>query len=209
MAKSNDLYDFVREALNEGHARPDISRTLSDAGWSPDEISGALDAWADTTFRPPVPRPRALVSARDFFLYTLLFGAMVFTAGHLVYLTHELIDLWFRTEGDYLGGSLSGIRWSLAVLLVSTPVFVLLTRRDLNSLAVEPGRRRSAIRKWMTYGALLIAAAVLLGDLVTTLFRLFSGEVTLQFLAKATVVAIVAGTAFVYYWRDVERSDAP
>jgi len=215
MAKPNHMTDFVRDALGAGHSRDEIAKALGKAGWSQDETDTALSAWADTPFRPPVPQPHAPVSARDFCVYTLMFGAMLFTAGYLVDLLHALIDIFLAApdflaaHDDFPGSAHSRIRWALAVLLVSTPLFLWLTVRDRRTLAAEPDRRRSAVRKWLTYTALLIAAVVLLGDLVATVYRLLSGDLTLQFLAKAAVVAIVAGAAFLSYGQDVQRKEGP
>ena len=73
MRPSDELAHFVREALASGRTRPEISDALDDAGWSEKERADALDAYADTDFIPPIPRPRPYVSAKDAFLYGLLF----------------------------------------------------------------------------------------------------------------------------------------
>ena len=204
MAVSRELSRFTRDALAAGHPRGAVADALTEAGWSPTEVADALDAYADTPFAPPVPRPQAIVSARDFFVYALTFGVMLFGAVYLVLLLHALID---RLMDDESYRSLGRIRFAMAVLIVTTPLYLWLTFRDRRRLAADPALSRSAIRRWLTYVTLLLAAAVLLGDLVSVVYAFLSGDLTLQFLLKALVVGAVAGLIFVYYLNDVRKGD--
>lgn len=54
---------------------------------------------------------------------------------------------------------------------------------------------------------LLVAVSVLLSDLTAKIYTLLQGDFTLQFVAKAAVVATVAGGIFLYYLNDVRRGD--
>ena len=82
-----DLLAFVREALSRGIAREAIADQLRGAGWRPEEISGAMASWADTSFPLPVPRRRPYLSAREAFLYLVLLliigGLALFVVGFL------------------------------------------------------------------------------------------------------------------------------
>ena len=199
MAVSRDLSRFVREALVAGRSREEIAEVLAVSGWSPTEIHDALQAWSETPFTPPVPRPEATVTARDFFFYALMFGLLLIGAIHLVILFHALIDIWIE-EPQYR--SSSSIRWAMAVLIVAAPLFLWMTVRERRGLAEDPAVRRSAVRSMLIYLTLLASAAVLLGDLISVIYGLLSGELTLQFLLKALVVAVVAGFIFLYYRTD-------
>ena len=205
MAVGKELSRFTRDALAAGKTRKEIGQALAASGWSASEISDALGAWADTAFAPPIPRPQSTVSARDFFIYALMFGVMIFGAIYLVQLFHALIDLWFD-EGAYRVNR--QIRWALAVLIVSTPVYLWLTLRERGKLAADPALYRSAIRRWLTYITLLLSATVLLGDLMAVIYAFLNGDFTLQFLLKALVVAIVAGFIFLYYLGDIRKGEA-
>ena len=79
--------------------------------------------------------------------------------------------------------------------------------RDRRHLDTDPSLYRSAIRKWLIYLTLLIAAAVLLTDLVVVLYDFLNVDLTVQFIAKTAVVAVVAGLIFLYYLADVRRGD--
>ena len=196
MASSKDLAVFVRDALSAGKSRVEIAAVLGQAGWSAQEVSDALEGWADLPFAPPVPRPQPVVTARDFFVYALMFGALLFGAGYLVGLLHALIDHLLEPRGS---GSDHRIRWAMAVLIVTLPLYLWLASRERRRLAADPALQRSAIRNWMTYLTLLFAAAVLLGDLVAVIYAFLSGDFTLQFALKTLVVAGVAGGIFGYY----------
>ncbi|NNE51339.1 MAG: hypothetical protein HKN30_02945 [Sulfitobacter sp.] len=203
MAVSKELSRFTRDALAAGRSRDEIAAVLASSGWAASEVRDALDAWAQTPFSPPVPRPQSTVSARDFFVYSLMFGLMLFGAIYLVQLLHALIDIWLNEDGYRR----TTVRWSIAVLIVVTPVFLWLTWRERAKLAADPALYRSAIRKWLTYLTLLLSASVLLGDLIATIYAFLSGDFTLQFLLKAAVVGLVAGLIFVYYLADIRRGE--
>ncbi|OAN77678.1 hypothetical protein A8B82_12255 [Sulfitobacter sp. EhC04] len=205
MAVNKQLSRFVRDALSSGKTRAEISQALTDSGWSRSEVTDALDAWAETMFAPPVPRPQATLSARDFFIYALTFGVMIIGAIHLVQLFHALIDLWLDTDSYRSSGR---IRWSMAVLIVTTPVYLWLTVRERGKLADDPALYRSAIRRWLMYVTLLLSAAVLLGDGIAVIYAFLSGDFTLQFFLKALVVAVVAGLIFLFYLADIRKGDA-
>jgi hypothetical protein len=205
MAVSKELSRFTRDALSAGKSRDEIAAALTASGWSASEVSDALSAWADTPFAPPVPRPQSTVSARDFFIYALMFGVLLFGAIHLVLLLNHLIDLAFDDAGYR---SSHGIRWAIAVLVVTAPIYLWLTARERSKLAADPALYRSVIRRWMTYLTLLGASGVLLGDLVSVIYAFLSGDFTLQFLAKALVVGAVSGLIFVYYLGDIRKGDA-
>ncbi|APE42843.1 hypothetical protein BOO69_04945 [Sulfitobacter alexandrii] len=204
MAVNKQLSRFVRDALSAGKTRAEISQALTDSGWSRSEVADALDAWAETVFAPPVPRPQATVSARDFFIYALTFGVMIFAAIHVVQLFHALIDFVLEENRYRWAG---GIRWSMSVLIVTTPVYLWLTVRERRKLAEDPALHRSAIRRWLMYVTLLLSAAVMLGDGVAVIYAFLSGDFTLQFFLKALVVGGVAGMIFLFYLSDIRRGD--
>ncbi|MHA6262823.1 DUF5671 domain-containing protein [Arenibacterium sp. CAU 1754] len=206
MSAKQDLGQFVRDALIAGKDRASIRDALASSGWTKSEVDQAMDGWADTDFTPPVPRPQAVVSARDFFVYALTFGALIFAASYLVVLFHQLIDIMFEDSPGHW--QRNNMRWAMSVLIVSAPLYLWLTLRERAKLAVDPALYRSSIRKWMIYLALLAAAATLLGDLVYVIYTFLKGDVTAQFLLKALAVAVVAGGIFLYYLSDIRKGDS-
>jgi hypothetical protein len=200
MKPADQLAAFVAEALKAGRTRKEIGDALGRAGWTPSETEAALSAWAETGFLPPVPRPRAYLSARDAFVYALMFLALATSAWNINALGFALIDLWLPDIDDFGSGWAAwSVRWSISVLVVVFPLFVILDARERKAVRTDPARRRSAVRKWFGYTTLFLASLALLGDLIAVIYALLNGELTLRFLAKAALVALTAGLVFLYF----------
>jgi uncharacterized protein DUF5671 len=203
------LTTFVEAALHARQSREDVRNALEQAGWSADQIADGLAHFSDVAFAVPVPRPRAQVSARDAFWYLLMFGTLYVSAYHLGDLLFDFINRLYpdpldRQNSAYL---MDTIRWSTAALIVAFPTFVLTARRIASDVAKDPTRRNSAIRKWLTNITMLVAAAALVGDGITLVYNLLGGELTLRFVLKVLVVAVIAGAAFGYYGASLKADD--
>ena len=198
MGQRDDLVDFTREALRAGRSREEIGAALGRAGWTPDEVEDALGAFAEEAFAPPIPKPRAYFSARDFFVYALIFICLVAAAGYLISLCWALIDQALDTERY---GTLRRMRFAIAVLVVTVPAYIWLTRREEVRLRERPGLARSGVRRAMTYLAMLVAALTFAGDLIWVIYRLLSGGFALEFVLKAASIAVVSGFVFLTYSR--------
>jgi len=55
--------------------------------------------------------------------------------------------------------------------------------------------------------ALVIAAGIFMGDLITLLASLLRGEITSRFIAKSFVVLMLSGGVFYYYFGGVRRTE--
>ncbi|WP_343080801.1 DUF5671 domain-containing protein [Ostreiculturibacter nitratireducens] len=208
MRRADQLAEFVRDALNAGRNREEIGAALADAGWSGTEIATALAAYAESDFSPPVPRPRPYVSAREAFLYGLMFLALAMSAWHLSSLSMQLIDRWLPEVGETTNiFDLRRMRWSTASLIVFFPLFFALNLRATRELRRDPGKRRSTVRKWFGYVTLFLAAIGLLGDLIYVIYAFLNGDLTLRFGLKALVVAAIGGIVFLYFSAEI-REDA-
>jgi hypothetical protein len=203
---SEDLTSFVREALARNLPRERIEAALLSAGWPRERVARALGAFAAVDFPLPVPKPQPYLSAREAFLYLLLFTTLFLSAFHLGSALFELIE---RAFPDPAGPTFSArsLRWSLAYVIVAFPVYALLTVRQERELRRDPIKRASRIRKWLTYLTLFVAAGFVIGDLVAVVGHVLEGELTVRFLAKVLVVGVLSGTAFAYYLRDLREED--
>lgn len=207
MRAPDPLTAFAQAALAQGRTRAEIAAAASAAGWSPAETKAALAAWADAPGLPPVPRPRAVVSARDAFRHGLMFFALGLLAVNLNLLVFELIDAWLPDPLD--GGGWdngSAVRWSVAVLAISYPVWAWMSLGLARDAEGDPGQRRSEVARWLTWAALFLAAATLLGNGVAVIAGFLGGDLTPRFLLKALSVGVIAGAIFLFYaaGRDVE-----
>ncbi|MDH5823964.1 DUF5671 domain-containing protein [Luteimonas sp. RD2P54] len=209
-AATQDLELFVRDALCKGESRETIAAALDAAGWPPEQVRAALDAYAEVPFPVPVPRPRPYLSPREAFLYLVLFTTLYVSAFHVGSLLFDLITRAFPdpADGDFLARRLArSMRWSTASVLIAFPVFLYVAHHLGRELARHPVKRLSAVRRWLTYLTLFIASAVLVGDMIALVYNLLGGELTMRFLLKVLVVAAIAGTVFGYYLGDLRREE--
>jgi hypothetical protein len=212
VAVTDELVGFVKEGLARGLPRPELEAALVKAGWDPADIGAAVGAFADVEFPIPVPRPRANLSARDAFLYLVLFSTLYVVAYNLGSLLFDAINHWVpdpaaaesSLPAEYLA---QAIRWSVSALIVATPVFLYVSALVGRERRRDPAKRASKVRRWLTYLTLFIAAGVLVGDVIALVYNLLGGELTARFVLKATVVGGIAGSVFGYYLSDLRRDE--
>jgi hypothetical protein len=157
----------------------------------------------------PVPMPPDAGGARDAFLHLLMFVSLFTTAISSIALMFQYINRWFPDaafEDPYYLDDNSGIRWSIASLIVAFPLFLWISRILHREMEQHVEKAASAIRRWLTYLTLFIAAATLMGDVITLVFYLLNGEITLRFLLKVLVILYVAGAGFFYFYRSMKLS---
>lgn len=209
MSTPDALSDFVRAALERGASRTEIEAVLRKAGWTIEQTNGALAAFADTPFPIPVPRPRPYLDARETFMYLLLFSTLYVSAYHLGSLLFDIINTTLPdpAESQLASYARVSMRWSISSLVVSFPVFACMSWLVGRSVAADPNKRHSKVRRWLTYLTMFIAASVLIGDVISLIFSVLGGEMTLRFVLKVLVVAFIAGTIFWYYLSDIRREE--
>jgi hypothetical protein len=211
MAAGDELVDFVRDALARGLPRPQIEEALRKGGWTADQIRGALAAFVDTDFPVPVPRARPYLSAREAFIYLVLFGTLYTSAFYLGSLIFDIINLTFpdptQDSERYAPYIQQSMRWSISSLIVAFPVFLSLSRMTDREVSRDPMKRASKVRRWLTYLTLFASACALIGDVTTLVYNALGGELTIRFLLKIVTVALIAGTAFTYYLRDLRQDE--
>ncbi len=206
------LDTFIRDALNRGESRDRISAALASAGWTEKEVAAALDDYAVTDIGMAVPRPRPYVSAREAFLYLVLFILLGVVAWNLGSLLFALIDIAIPDELDneYGYGLFSRdfqIRSAIAGIVVGGPLFTWLALHIRKQRRTNPAMQRSRVRKWLTYATLIIASCTLIGDTISLVYSFLAGELSARLLLKLLVVAILAGGVFFYFIRDAEEGD--
>lgn len=208
---SDEPVPFVREALVRGKSRNEIEAVLLEAGWTREKVSGALREFAEvgSDFPIPVPRPKPYLSAREAFLYLLLFTALFLVSFNFGSILFELIENRFPDPAvsPYFNYSEETLRWNVAYLVVSFPLFLFLTFHLGKELRKDPGKRASKIRKWLTYLTLFVAAGFFVGDLVALIHHFLGGELTMRFFLKVLVVAAISGTVFGYYLHDLKQEE--
>jgi hypothetical protein len=207
---TQELELFVREALAKGASKEELQAVLASAGWPPEQSRSALAAYADVPFVVPVPKPRPYLSAREAFLYLVLFATLYASAWHLGSLLFDLINHALPDPADPVHAAMrfgDSIRWSTASVIIAFPVFLYVARYLGRELANNPVKRLSAVRRWLTYLKLFVAAVALIGDMTTLVYNLLGGEITLRFMLKVLVAAVIAGAIFGYYLYDLRHEE--
>jgi hypothetical protein len=204
---NSQISDFVHEALRRGVSREDITRGLLKGGWTSKEIHTALDAFVDCDLPLPVPRKRVSGSAKEAFLFLMLFSAlytMVFALGSVLF---DLINIHLPLPEETAWWSLVSLRYGIASVVVSFPIFLFMNRLIAREAQRNPGQRISPVRRWLTYLTLFVASASVVGDLISLIVYFLSGDLTLRFGLKVLVIAVLAGIVFVHYLRDLRRDE--
>lgn len=202
---SSTLQTFVAHARSKGMDHQTIRMLLLSAGWKEKDIAAAL---ASESLEMPVPAPADIGSARDAFFHLLAFTTLYSTVISLIILAFEFIARAFPDPAfPVYSTDASAIRWSVAVVIISFPLFSFLSRRLFHECSLHPEKLASGVRRWLTYLTLFVTACTIIGDLVTLLFTLLDGELTARFLLKVFWVFVLSGLPFSYYFLTI-RMDA-
>ena len=79
--------------------------------------------------------------------------------------------------------------------------------RNARAIRQDPSKRGSKVRRWLTYLTLTIASGILIGDFITLVYNVLSGELSVRFILKVATVAGIAGGVFLYYLGDVKADE--
>jgi len=145
-------------------------------------------------------------SAKDFFLHLGAIVALYTVVISFLNLVFKIINKAFPEVANYnyyfSGGS--EISMPVATLIIVFPIFVLLSWLVYKTYVSDPTKKSLAVRKWLTYITLFVAGIILVGDLVTVLYKFLDGQdLTAAFLLKALAVLVVAGFVFGFYLQDI------
>lgn len=143
---------------------------------------------------------------KDFFLHVGIIATLYACVGSLLNLTFTVINVAFpdvELINPYYYSSTS-ISWPVAALIVVVPVYLLLSWLARKDFRTMPETRELWVRRWLLVLTLFVAGAVVMGDLVTLLYKFLNGEeLTIAFLLKALSVFVVSAAVFAYYLSDL------
>lgn len=207
----NELILFVREAFSAGHPRAEVHTVLTQAGWPEDEIDDAFSRFADVPFPIAVPHRRQSGSAKEAFLYLVTFVALYTFAIAFGALLSGMVDHYIPDPvadryayGDYQN---EGLRWSVASIIVSFPLYLILTRMHLVNYVRDPERRTSPVRRWLTYLTLFAAACVIIGTLIGLISSLLGGEFAMRGILKLLIAMLISAAVMFYYMWEMRRGE--
>ena len=210
MAVREELSGFVRDGLARSLNRKQIEDVLLRAGWDPREVKDALAGFAEIDFPLPVPRPKPYLSAREAFVYLVLFSTLYISAYAFGSLLYDLINRAFPDPADpawMVSHLRESVRWSVSSLIVAFPVFLYVSSWTSRAMRRDSTKRTSKVRRWLTYLTLFVAACILLGTAIALVNSVLGGELTTRFLLKVLTITVIAGTIFGYYLWDLRREE--
>jgi hypothetical protein len=198
----SQLKDFIAHARKKGMDHATIRMLLLSSGWKEKDIAEAM---TEETLEMAIPLPPDVGGARDAFFHLLSFAALYTTVISLSLLFFNYIDILFPDAAmqSYpydATGTLSSIRWSIAAIIVAFPLFLWITRILVKEMILHTEKAVSGVRRWLTYLTLFVTAGALTGDIITLVFYLLNGELSVRFIAKVFIVLLLAGMSFTYYF---------
>lgn len=203
---TNELQKFIAHARSKGMDHATIRMLLLSAGWKERDVAQALSAEG---LDMPVPVPSDAGGARDAFFHLLNFAALYTTVISSLILLFTFINRLYPDAAigfDYASSDLSGIRWSMAAIIVAFPLFTWISRMLITEMNMHVEKAGSGVRRWLTYLTLFVAATTMMGDVITLVYQLLQGELSVRFLLKVFVILLVAGMAFTYYFLSLRLS---
>lgn len=136
-----------------------------------------------------------LLAIIGLYVSVISFGILIF----------GLIDINFPDVLSYDFYNQQAIRWPLATLVVVFPLFVWWNSYIQRDIERNPEKKELKSRKWFLYFTLFAAAIVIIGDLVSLVFRFLNGDLTIQFILKVLTVFVIAAAVFVYYLWNIRK----
>lgn len=145
---------------------------------------------------------------RNVFLHLFSIVTLYLSAISFITLMWQYINYLFPDHLESISYIQWSIRFAVSTLIIAFPFFIL-SSWYLNKLyKQEKWIRSSKIRKWLIYLTLFITSLIIIGDLISIINVFLSGETTVRFILKASVVLLVTALIFGYYLDDIKRVDA-
>jgi len=206
--QTRPLEEFITHARKKGMDHATIRMLLLSSGWKERDVAQALSAEG---LDMPVPVPPDAGGARDAFFHLISFAALYTLVISSIALFFQYIERLFpdpATDYSYSINNFSGIRWGMAAVLVSFPLLLWMSKIIQGEMRKHPEKSWSGVRRWLTYITLFVAACAMMGDVITLIFSLLEGELSLRFLLKVLTVFVSAGLTFTYYFLALKTSPA-
>ncbi len=139
-----------------------------------------------------------LLAIIGLYVSVIAFGALIF----------GLVNLYFPDVLNYDYGQFArgSLRWPLAILVIVFPLFIWWNSFLQKDLEKNPEKKELRSRKWFLHFTLFAAAIVIVGDLVSLVFRFLNGDLTVQFVLKILAVFLIALAVFIYYLWNIRKS---
>ena len=207
---SKELKKYIEIALLKGSTKEQIKENLAGAGWSRNLTEKVLsDFFGVDSCGVIIPAPKQQFNQviKDIFVYCIMFITLAMSSFALGTILFKFVDYVFKdylTQSKY---SANDISWAISQLIVAFPIFSYLCQFVSKDLLSYPEKRESLVRKIMIYFILLITSITAIVDLSSVLTNFFRGELTLNSFFDASIVFIISGLIFSYYFYEMKQDD--
>jgi hypothetical protein len=142
---------------------------------------------------------------KDFFLWLGAIITLYASTGALITLLFQYINYAFPDplETYYIEPYSGPMRFAMASLIVLVPVCLYLMRVIRRDIDRDHGKSELWVRRWALVLTVFLAAAIVVGDLITLVNYFLGGDLTTRFLMKVGVVLLVAGGLFLHFLADI------
>lgn len=206
------LTKFVERGFSAGISRERLAEVLDSAGWEPAQVRLVLDAYATSDLPVAVPRPAIAPTARELFLYLLVFSCLYMAVFGLGTILYQLINLALPDPADryyvsLLSDTEGRLRSGMATVAVFLPTYLLLDWRIAALGRSDPGQRGSNVRRKLTYLTLYLTAIILLSDASYLVSAWLGGELGKRVLLKCLVIAALAALVLGRYLNEMSSDE--
>jgi hypothetical protein len=158
----------------------------------------------DQTNAVAAPHSNAAKFVFFYLLHLVSLGFMTVSFGIILFqiINKNIADAVTGYSGSYSEGAL---KFAISALLVSTPIFYVITSFIQKSLFSGELKKDSWIRRWLTYLILFASFLIFVGWLIAFVNNFLNGEVTMKFISKTVSVLIIAAAVFGFYFYDIRR----
>lgn len=221
-----NLKEFIDKSRTKGLEDNEIRQKLLGVGWEESDVDKALGDDLDI----PLPPGKNSISGADNhhasqpisvvqnlsvrgFEYMVMFITLLASAFSIGALAHSYVDDIFSKASDtyYYGQANDANTFVVTVLIVCFPIFVYLFLRLKKAELANPALRRDPSRRKLSQLTQLVAFLFGIGYVIYFIYSLLSPDTygdnpgVGQQLLHTLVTLTIAGSIFIYLWREDHR----
>jgi type II secretory pathway pseudopilin PulG len=151
------------------------------------------------------PKSNAAKFVFFYLIHLVSLGFMTVDFGIILFqiVNKNVADVITAYSGSYDEGAL---KFAISALLISTPIFYVITAFIQKSLFKGEMKKDSGIRRWLTYLILFVSFLIFVGWLIAFVNNFLNGELTMKFILKTLSVLVIAAAVFGFYLYDIRRA---
>src|SRR3989344_2940410 len=143
----------------------------------------------------------------------LMFLSLYALATAMSILLHTYVDRWVPNIAEYGRSKYNNFSYfsnyliigSLAAIIVSFPLFVFFNLHINKKSFMHPVIRSLKVRKFFIYATLVVTFLIGMGNIISAVYSLLTGNFTINFLSHLSVTLAIVGTMFFYYLQEVKE----